>query len=181
MRLDAANKSALGFAALLAVFLVLSIVILNNLSTMETQFRFVVEHDAPVIANAQLLSKLVVDMETGQRGFVITGKDEFLQPYSEGIAAFEILLNKEKELVSDNASQVRALDKIQHLVHEWQDKAAKPEIAMRRAAGAINQAELRCNRRRPCRGGQGGNGEGQGAGMTNSCSREAASPRPSLL
>ena len=142
MHLDTGKKLALGFGSLLAGFLLLSVVILINLDTMETQFSFVVEHDAPVIANAHLLSKLVVDMETGQRGFVITGRDEFLQPYSEGIAEFDKLIEEEKELVNDNASQVRALDKIHYLVHEWQDKAAKPEIAMRRAAGAINEVAL---------------------------------------
>ena len=73
---------------------------------------------------------------------VITGKDEFLQPYNEGITEFEKILKIEKELVSDNPSQVKALEKIEDLVHEWQDKAAKPEMAMRRSSGVINAEKL---------------------------------------
>ena len=65
-----------------------------------------IEHDAPLIANARHLSKLVVDMETGQRGFVITGKDEFLEPYDRAVAAFAGLLREEKAMVSDNPAQV---------------------------------------------------------------------------
>jgi len=97
---------------------------------MRQQFEFVVEHDAPVIANARQLEKLVIDMETGQRGFIITGKEEFLDPYYTGMDDFKILLKKEKDLVSDNPAQVKMLEDIDDLVKEWQEKAAKPEIAI---------------------------------------------------
>jgi len=142
MHLTTGRKIGLGFGVLVALLGVLSVVILISLSDVKRQFSFVVEHDAPVIANAQLLAKLVVDMETGQRGFVITANEEFLQPYHEGIIEFENLLEIEKEMVSDNPAQVKALEKIEGLVDEWQEKAAKPEIAMRRNAGVINADKL---------------------------------------
>ena len=68
MKLNIGSKIALGLGVLVALLGVLSLVVLISLSNLKRQFSFVVEHDAPVIANAQLLSKLVVDMETGQRG-----------------------------------------------------------------------------------------------------------------
>ncbi len=44
-------------------------------------------HDnALIIATERLLSSLK-DVETGQRGFIITGKDEYLDPYRSGLAA----------------------------------------------------------------------------------------------
>jgi len=132
----------LGFGVLLALLAVLSVVVLSSLGDVKRQFSFVVEHDVPLIANAQLLAKLVVDMEAGQRGFVITGNEEFLQPYHEGMTEFEKILEIEKEMVSDNPAQVRALEKIEGLVDEWQDQAAKPEIAMRRSFGLINAEKL---------------------------------------
>ncbi len=132
MSLNISEKMALGYAVLLVFLVALAIIVLTNLSGIVKQFSFVIEHDAPVIANARELSKLVVDMETGQRGFVITGKEEFLEPYNEGASEFEKLIEKEKELVSDNPSQVKALEKIEDLVSQWQQKAAKPEIAIGR-------------------------------------------------
>ena len=142
MQLNIGRKIGLGFVVLVALLGLLSIVVLISLNDVKRQFSFVVEHDAPVIANAQLLSKLVVDMETGERGFVITGKDEFLEPYNKGIIEFEKVLEIEKELVSDNPSQVTALKNIEDLVHEWQEKAAQPEIAMRKSSGVINAEKL---------------------------------------
>ncbi len=66
------KKMGFGFGVLLALVATLAIVVLFQLSNIHRQFTFVIQHDAPVIANARHLSKLVVDMETGQRGFVIT-------------------------------------------------------------------------------------------------------------
>ena len=44
-------------------------------------------HDnALLIATERLLSS-IKDVETGQRGFIITGKDEYLEPYRSGVAA----------------------------------------------------------------------------------------------
>ena len=129
------RKMGLGFGVLLALVATLAVVVLFNLDNMHRQFSFVIQHDAPVIANARHLLTLVVDMETGQRGFVITGKDEFLEPYENAVAAFSGLLSKEKMLVSDNPAQVKLLEGIEASVQEWQDKAAAPEIAMRRKIG----------------------------------------------
>ncbi|MBW2633888.1 MAG: CHASE3 domain-containing protein [Deltaproteobacteria bacterium] len=132
MTIKIGKKMALGYGVLIGFLVAFGIVVMMNLTGIVKQFSFVVEHDAPVIANARELSKLVVDMETGQRGFIITGKDEFLEPYTEGIKKFKKLLQKEKELVSDNPGQVKALEKIEGLVNQWQQKAAGPEIALGR-------------------------------------------------
>lgn len=40
-------------------------------------------HATRVINNAELVVKSVVDIETGQRGFVITGNEKFLEPFYE--------------------------------------------------------------------------------------------------
>ncbi len=91
-----------------------------------------VEHTYKVIGKAKDLQKLLVDMETGERGFLITGKTEFLEPYTQGKLEFDKLVITTKKLVGDNPAQVAQLEKITALVKEWILKAATPEIAMRR-------------------------------------------------
>ncbi len=125
------RKMGLGYAVLLALVATLAAVVLVNLANMHRQFSFVVRHDS-INANARHLLKLVVDMETGQRGFVITGNDEFLEPYENAVASFSGLLHKEKILVGDNPAQIKLLEEIEASVQEWKEKAAGPEIAMRR-------------------------------------------------
>lgn len=51
------------------------------------------------------------DAETGQRGFLLTGKEEYLTPYFSSITHFKISSEKLKELVSNNAKQTDLLSK----------------------------------------------------------------------
>ena len=40
-------------------------------------------HSEAVLAAANRLERLVIDLETGQRGFVITGEERFLEPWND--------------------------------------------------------------------------------------------------
>jgi signal transduction histidine kinase/AmiR/NasT family two-component response regulator len=133
--MDINKKMGLGFGVLMAIVASLAIVVVYHSSNTHRQFSYVIQHDGPVISNARNLLTLVVDMETGQRGFVITGQDEFLEPYHRAIASFSGLLEKEKQLVSSNPVQVERLEFIDEHVKHWQKEAAQPEISMRRKIG----------------------------------------------
>jgi len=126
------TKLGIGFGVQILLATILGIGVLFGIHAVKRQFSFVVVHDAPVVANARHLSKLVIDMETGQRGFCITLQEKFLKPYILGSRNFEVLINEEKKLVSDNPSQVALLKRIEQLVRQWKEMAAEPEIAMAR-------------------------------------------------
>ena len=129
------SRLALGFGIILLLVVIFGVVVYSNLADIEAQFKFVVEHDQPVISNAHQLQKLVLDLETGQRGYGITRNEEFLEPYNLATKKFTELMAIEKILVSDNPSQVKVLKRIEGLVSDWQEQAGKPEIAMARKIG----------------------------------------------
>ena len=58
----------------------------------------------------------VISAETGQRGYIITGIDEFLEPYRAGTAAVDESFRELKTLIADNADQRRRLDELRPLV-----------------------------------------------------------------
>ena len=130
------TKLGLAFGTQVLLAAVLGIGVLFGMAAVKEEFGHVVERAAPVLANARHLSKLVVDMETGQRGFCITQNEEFLEPYAAGIGVFDSLIEREKRLVGDNPEQVAALERMARLVYEWTEKAADPEIAMARKVAA---------------------------------------------
>ena len=74
------------------------------------------------------------DVETGQRGFVITGEVHYLEPYSAGFADVELAFADIRKLTSDNASQQRRLDVIEPLIRLKLD-ALNQTIALRRDVG----------------------------------------------
>ena len=132
MRVTIKSNLAAGFGILLVVFVVFGFVVLRNMADVQAQFSYVVEHDTPAIAKANQLYRLVVDMETGQRGFCITQREEFLEPYNIACDEFNELLATVKESVSGNANQTKTLERIHDLVDQWRQDAARPEIAMAR-------------------------------------------------
>lgn len=106
--------------------------IFYNVNLLSGQFRSLIEHDSQVLQNAQKLQKIVFDAETGQRGYVITGDDKFLEPYNLALENFELAYKKELALVSDNPAQVERIRQIQESFYKWQKEAAAPEIAARK-------------------------------------------------
>jgi len=85
-----------------------------------------------IIRKANLMEKLMVDMETGARGFLLTGKEEFLEPYNTGRKQFSNTTELLKKLVAHNSGQVELLTEIADLENQWQNIAAKPKIDARR-------------------------------------------------
>ncbi|MFG1710412.1 CHASE3 domain-containing protein [Nonomuraea sp. M3C6] len=66
-------------------------------------------HSTQVLVVANRLERLIIDMETGPRGFALTGQQQFLQPWQEAVAAYPGEIDKLERLVADNpAQQARA-------------------------------------------------------------------------
>ncbi len=130
-----------GFLIIIILTIFLGMIIFINTVNVDTNFTFLVEHDLEVLQNAQKLQKFVVDAETGQRGFIITGDESFLEPYRQGIQGFNSLIRIEKDLVSDNPAQIQKLKNIQVLFDEWNIRAAQPEIAAARNYFETNTEE----------------------------------------
>ena len=98
-----------------------------------------VEHTDRVTRDASELQRLSIDLETGMRGFLISGDETFLQPYESAqprLAAGMIALRK---LVADNTAQVDRLDRITTLQTAWNQFAAEM-IALRRSGGDFQEA-----------------------------------------
>lgn len=103
-----------------------------------------VQHTEKVISFGHNLTEELLSMETGERGFLITGRDNFLGPYLESKDKFEKMIEEVRYLVSDNPDQVNNLKKIKQLTQEWIEIAAEPEIDLRKKVrqGSMNAVDL---------------------------------------
>ncbi len=94
-----------------------------------------VTHTYKVIAHANSILAAAVDMETGMRGYLLAGKEEFLDPYKNGSQQFYELTASLRETVSDNPAQVQLLSEIDETIQDWQKDVTEPTIALRRQIG----------------------------------------------
>ena len=89
-----------------------------------------VEHSERVIGNAQEVSKLVSDMETGMRGYLLAGDEAFLSPYLLALQRVQSGLGNMGDMVADNPSQVERINRIRASQIQW--KAFATEMIERR-------------------------------------------------
>ncbi|MFJ1339700.1 response regulator [Pseudomonas caricapapayae] len=89
------------------------------------------QHTDRVINNANETIKLSIDMETGMRGFLITGDERFLDPYEVAKPQVLSALKDLQQLVKDNPQQVDRLDRIKALQQDW-NAFASEMIGLRR-------------------------------------------------
>ena len=91
-----------------------------------------VDHTHRVIKQALLIEADAVNMETGMRGFLLAGKDEFLEPYNSGQSGIYKKIDSLMKTVSDNPRQVELLKEIKAIMSAWQKNITEPAIAKRR-------------------------------------------------
>ncbi len=94
-----------------------------------------VVHTFKVIDRANAIVASAVDMETGMRGYLLAGKEEFLDPYKAGEKAFYARIDSLSKTVSDNPAQVKLLTETKKTIAEWQKNVTEPTIALRRKIG----------------------------------------------
>jgi len=124
-------KMILGFSVPILLMSIGAVIVYSSFqSSVETARR--VRHTQDVIARGAGLGKLIIDMETGERGFLLTGHDEFLEPFETSRRLWSTRIDELARIVHDNPEQVRRVQAIDALAKRWLEVAAGPEIEARR-------------------------------------------------
>jgi methyl-accepting chemotaxis protein len=122
----------LSFAAIVAIVIALVVVARQNFASLTDANRWNI-HTYQVMEETNSMLTSLINMETGQRGFLLAGRDEFLEPYRGGQVAFREHFDKAKNLTSDNPQQQERFAKILVAQQAWVTEVLEPEIALRRA------------------------------------------------
>ncbi|WP_394252131.1 CHASE3 domain-containing protein [Vibrio profundi] len=125
------KKLLLSFFCPVVLMLAVSVTVYNNTQSMVKDSHWVI-HTHKAIARAQELLVLTVDMETGQRGFLLTGDDKFLEPYELAIRVWDKKLSTLSYQVRDNPAQVERLKVIDKILQTWLFTSGRHEIEQRR-------------------------------------------------
>ena len=128
------SKILLAFAAPLALMVLLGSLAFVNVDKIERTSGWV-DHTRVVLADASAIVASAVDMETGMRGYLLAGRDAFLEPYRNGEQTVYAAIAALQEAVGDNPKQVARLKEVERTLREWQSDVAEPQIALRRRIG----------------------------------------------
>jgi methyl-accepting chemotaxis protein len=135
--------SRLGYAIALIVMVLLFVIGIGsyNLGRYVTASGWNT-HTYEVLGNLGDLMGSLVDMETGQRGFLVAGKDEFLEPLTNGRHKFSKSFDQIRKLTADNPAQQDRLSKLKDHYDVWIRDSVDSSIGKRRAiAGNLARYE----------------------------------------
>ncbi|MCG7384890.1 methyl-accepting chemotaxis protein [Paenibacillus sp. ACRRY] len=126
-------KIGLGYLLVLTVLAGSILLIQNSIGQLQEELDYLVDHDMKVHALTYELEKNMVDMETGQRGYVITGQENYLEPYIAGKEQLVELKDQLAGLISNNPAQLTLLQDIHSSMNDWIQVAGEPVVSLRQA------------------------------------------------
>src|SRR6186713_2370123 len=79
----------------------------------------------------------LVGLETGERGFALTGDSAFYTPYRLGLEQLDSVIDSLSKLSTGNGDLTRATSRLDHATRAWHDEATRHIAVRGRAPSAV--------------------------------------------
>lgn len=122
------GKVLLSFGLLSLLLIGITLTAYQTMDTLDKEINYLVHHDMEVHNHVEALSKSISDIEVGQRGFVLTEDDTFLQTYTEGKEEVDTLFEEINALMKDQPEQLEKVASLKTSFDfwiSWIDRAIK--------------------------------------------------------
>jgi signal transduction histidine kinase len=116
------NKVILGFGTALVILVLVGVHSYRSLVQTDADRKWV-NHTHQVIEKLDAVLNNLLDIETGTRGYVLTGEGTYLDPYNSAFVQVRQNIKDVRGLTVDNPVQQAALDKLEPLIAERLDTA----------------------------------------------------------
>jgi len=98
-------------------------------------------HTLEVMRLASVIENDIAALETGHRGYLLTGESSFLEPFERRRELIKHRVEELTVLILDSARQRKRVMKIQEIVQKWLDTIALPQMTSRQKKGAAPLSE----------------------------------------
>jgi methyl-accepting chemotaxis protein len=109
------RKIAAGFTLAFLLLLAIGGVAYRSITSL-TNANQLITHTYKVLEDVAEVFSLLKDAETGQRGYIITADEAFLEPYQTGVAGVRAVIKDLRQLTFDNAHQQKRIDEAEPLI-----------------------------------------------------------------
>lgn len=135
--LSVRGQLLLGFGLVIAVF-VISAIWISMLFDQNVKNNKWTMHTYEVLLESRDLLAALINIETGQRGYLLVGEESFLAPLRQGEQDFELSFSRIKELTGDNPVQQERLQRLHTIYDDWKDNVVEAEVRIRQAVNQGN-------------------------------------------
>lgn len=115
MKLTIGTKIYMGYFLAIVILVIIGLASFMNTRELLTDSKWVT-HSNEVRNEISHVLSAMQDVETGQRGFIITGDERYLEPYFLGRDSVNIRLKDLQSLIIDNKNQSRRADQTKPII-----------------------------------------------------------------
>lgn len=109
------RKIAVGFTLPIVLLAVIGAVAYRSIHSL-TNTSHLVAHTHEVLEHVANVLSSLKDAETGQRGYVITGDEAYLEPYQAVVNSIPNVVKELRQLTADNPNQQKRIDEVEPLI-----------------------------------------------------------------
>ncbi|WDT76864.1 MAG: CHASE3 domain-containing protein [Candidatus Manganitrophus sp.] len=115
--MEHSNQKQINIGLGLAVLVFIITTVISYRSTAHlVETAETVAHTRQVLEEIEEVFSVVKDAETGQRGYIITGDEKFLEPYQAAISHLDPAIQSLRKLTADNPTQQLKVDTLEQLI-----------------------------------------------------------------
>ena len=111
------NKITVAFLVILMLLVTIGVVNFRQMNKLVSNSDWV-SHTQKVLTELNHILGLLKDTETGQRGFIITGDEAYLEPFTSAKAELPIQIENLRNLPSDNQNQQNRITTLEGLIEQ---------------------------------------------------------------
>lgn len=113
--------AGLGFIAIMLVIAVNTVILFQNLLSVQGHQSSIAQ-TSQVLEELDLLTASLLDAETAERGFIITGVTDYLEPFHEARVSVRSHIERIREFTMDNQEQQLAIPVLEKSIEELMDR-----------------------------------------------------------
>ncbi len=136
------TRVRIGFATIVIILAINGFFFYRTTKSLENNSLLMAQNrETSRIARTLLIA--MVDAETGQRGYLITGEDRYLDPYNHSLKSINSLMSELKELTSESPNQLQYILLLEKAVPEKINELERTiEIQKKQGSEAARQIVL---------------------------------------
>lgn len=129
-------KIIIGYAGVIICLVIVFLILNMQIGSLQRERNHIIKHEMDVNNLSNRLESYVIDMETGQRGYLITGKEIYLNPFFNALSKWEDSYAEMTDYLHGDKEQIKRMTEIKTTIKDWIKNTGEPAIAAREAGNS---------------------------------------------
>ena len=126
------TKITMGYVVIIFCLLVSVLILNDQITSLQKERNYIIQYDSEVQSLTNRIEKYILEMESSQRGFILTGEESYLEPYNNASDNWEIDFNKLHQLLNNKPNQQENLNAIKATIEHWVTTVGNPTIQLKK-------------------------------------------------